>query len=134
MSEKLVLPEFQIPNYTYRARVVKVVDGDTIDVDLDVGFETTLRKRLRLMGVNAWETKGKERDKGLEAKRFAEGFLVNGKEIWVQTLMDAKGKYGRVLAFVWREALDTDGTSVFDCLNEQLIAKGHGVAYMTGSK
>ena len=64
------IPTFQLPSYVYKATVVKVVDADTIDVRLDVGFDTHVFKRLRFLLVDAWETRGEEREKGLAAKEY----------------------------------------------------------------
>jgi len=118
--------EFQRPTYTYRVKeVVKVVDGDTIDVALDVGFASYLRKRLRFMGVNTWEKSGDEKEKGLLAKARLEELLAGADNIYVQTIMDSQGKYGRVLAYVWVET-----AGVVTLVNTLLIEEGHGVEYM----
>lgn len=118
--------EFQRPTYTYRVKeVVKVVDGDTIDVQLDVGFASYLRKRLRFMGVNTWEKSGAEKEKGLLAKARLEELLDGADNIYVQTIMDSQGKYGRVLAYVWVET-----AGVVTLVNTLLIEEGHGVEYM----
>lgn len=116
--------ELQLPNYTYRATIVKVVDGDTVDVDLDVGFKTTVRKRLRFFGIDTWEVRGEEREKGLIAKARLIEMIELADNIYVQTVMDSTGKYGRVLAYFW---LETDGVLVN--VNDQLIVEGHGVPY-----
>lgn len=115
------MAELRLPNYTYRATVNRVIDGDTIDVDLDVGFNTTMRKRLRFLGIDTWEVRGSEKPQGLIAKARLEEMLQTSDKIYVQTVMDARGKYGRVLAFLWTE---TDGVLVN--VNEQLLAEGHG--------
>ena len=115
------MTELQLPNYTYRATVVKIVDGDTIDVDLDVGFNTTMRKRLRFLGIDTYEVRGVEKEQGLVAKARLTEMLNQADQIYVQTVMDAKGKYGRVLAYVWTE---TDGALMN--VNEQLLVEGHG--------
>ena len=115
-------PDFQKPSYVYKAEVVKVIDGDTMDVRLDVGFDTHIYKRLRLLGVDTWEIRGEEREKGIIAKKFVEDRVrIVQNEVYVQTEMDGEGKYGRVLAWVW---LIRIGEPV--CLNEELLAEGHG--------
>jgi len=116
-----VAPDFQPPNYTYKAEVVKVVDGDTIDVKLDVGFDTHIFKRLRLLGIDTWEIRGEEKEKGYKAKDFVLSKLkiANGI-VYVQTEMDGEGKYGRVLAWVW-----TNTVLGPVCLNEELKEHGH---------
>jgi micrococcal nuclease len=113
---------FQNPTYTYRVKeVLRVVDGDTVDVLIDVGFKTYLSKRLRFLGIDTWEVRGEEREKGLIAKARLEELLASAKTIYVQTVMDAEGKYGRVLAWVWIQT-DTDFINV----SERLLVEGHG--------
>lgn len=115
---------FTHPTYTYRVKeVIHVVDGDTIDVLIDVGFKTYLSKRLRLLGIDTWELRGDEREKGLIAKARMEELLADAEEIFVQTKMDAEGKYGRVLAWVWTKK----GLDVVN-INERLLLEGHGTA------
>jgi micrococcal nuclease len=110
------------PAYTYRAQVTRVVDGDTIDVDLDLGCHVWIHRRLRFLDVNAWETRGAEREEGLAAKAYVEQVVEAADRVIVETEMDAEGKYGRLLAYVHLVA--ADGSSA--CLNETLIAAGHG--------
>lgn len=118
-------PTFTKPVYCYRVvEVVKVVDGDTCDVLLDVGFSTYIRKRLRFLGIDTWETRGDERELGLIAKARLEELLNNADSVYVQTEMDAKGKYGRVLAWLWVQ----NGAAVTN-VNEQLLLEGHGEVY-----
>ena len=119
--------EFQLPNYVYRATVNRVVDGDTIDVDIDVGFNTTLRKRLRFLGIDTWEVRGEEKEKGLVAKARLQEILDQAEVIYVQTKMDATGKYGRVLAWVWTDC--TESGDHLTNVNELLLEEGHGTAY-----
>lgn len=117
-------PAFVRPAYSYRAEVVEVIDGDTIDVDIDVGFNITVRKRLRFLLVDTWETRGEERERGLAAKEFCSGVLSCADAVYVQTVMDAEGKYGRLLAWVWVQDDDT-----LHCLNVMLLDEGHGEVY-----
>lgn len=115
-------PEFTPPAYCYRAEVVRVIDGDTIDVQLDVGFNTHIHKRLRFLGIDTWEIRGGEREKGLAAKARLENLLaVSRNKVYVQTVMDGEGKYGRVLAWVW---VDTIAGPM--CVNMVLLEEGHG--------
>lgn len=87
--------------YKYRATVIRVVDGDTIDVDIDLGFFTVLhRQRIRLHGIDAPEVRGSERFSGLESKAWLK-HKIEGKEIELVTFKDAKGKYGRWLGVVY---------------------------------
>lgn len=113
------------PAYLYRAEVTRVVDGDTIDVDIDLGFYTWLKsQRIRMVGIDAPETRGKERPDGLEAKAFLAD-LIEGKEIIIRTYKgrdggDEKGKWGRWLGRVYINGLD---------VNQHMIETGHAEAY-----
>ena len=110
--------------YTYRAEVVKVVDGDTIDVDIDLGFEVWVRNvRLRLNRIDAYETrlyKGtteEEKELGLKAKAYLQQqFDDNPTQVYVNT--KEKGKYGRWIAEVEirRDADDIQPLNMSDAL------------------
>jgi micrococcal nuclease len=114
------VPVFTLPNYCYRCKVVRVLDGDTIDVDIDLGFNITARKRLRFLEMNAWESRGEEKSKGVIATLFMKKLLDTCDEVVVQTVMDAKGKYGRVLAWVW--VLKDEKVL---CANKVMVDEGH---------
>ncbi len=118
-----MFPEFKLPTYTYKAKVVKIIDGDTMDVKIDVGFNTHIFKRIRLLGVDTWELRGSEKEKGQVAKEYVEQIMrICEGEVFIQTEMDAEGKYGRLLAWVWSRRVGD-----YVCLNEDLLEKGHGV-------
>lgn len=109
--------------WEYFAKVVKVYDGDTITVDVDLGFGVSFRKMtVRLYGINAPEVRGPERQKGLEARDWLRDRIL-GKEVRIRTVQDRKGKYGRYLAFVYtiEGGSSVDGTS----LNDQLVRFGY---------
>ncbi|NPV12534.1 MAG: nuclease [Ignavibacteria bacterium] len=94
-----------MPNklYHYRAVVVGVYDGDTINVNIDLGLSTWINnEKLRLARINAPEIKGKERAKGLKSRDFLRDLLIN-KKVIIQTIKDRKEKYGRYLAEIWLE-------------------------------
>lgn len=83
--------------YSYNARILAVVDGDTVDADIDLGLYVHTVARLRLLGINAPEIHGPEHDAGQRAKaRLAA--LVEGKTIVITTHKDEREKYGRFLA------------------------------------
>lgn len=111
------------PAYTYRAELVRVIDGDTIVVDLDLGLGIWVRKQyLRLYGINTPELRGDDREAGHRAKLFAIEKLHGAHKLVVQTHKgDSKGKYGRWLATVW--CLDFDGNWLN--LNEELVVTSH---------
>ncbi len=118
----MIIPEYKDPQYCYRAKVVNIVDGDTIDVDMDLGCNIHVFKRLRLLGIDTWEVRGKEREHGLIAKQFVIDKLAEvDNNVMVQTKMDSEGKYGRLLAWVWTKPNETPV-----CLNEELLNEGHG--------
>jgi len=102
--------------YEYKAVVTKVYDGDTITVDIELGFGIFFNKqKLRLAYINTPEVRGEEREQGLVSRdRVRE--LIMGKEIKIKTYKDSKGKYGRWIAEVFY------GDNVN--LNEQLINEG----------
>ena len=90
--------------YKYRATVIRVIHGDTIDVDIDLGFFTVIHKqRIRLHGIDAPEVRGSERFSGLESKEWLK-HKIEGKEIELATFKDAKGKYGRWLGVIYFES------------------------------
>lgn len=112
--------DFAKPDYTYKVTVDRVVDGDTIDVLIDVGFKTTVFKRLRLLNLDTEELRDSDpirRQKAKDAKAFLEDFLDTDNQVYIQTVMDSTGKYGRLLAWVWVEQGD-DLISVNDLLFE----------------
>ncbi|MCA9693084.1 MAG: hypothetical protein R3A51_11295 [Nannocystaceae bacterium] len=115
--------------YEYRARVQRVIDGDTFDFDVDVGFYISLRMRVRLRGVNTPELRGDERERGLAAKEFVVEQLPVGSYALIRT---AKiGKYGRYIADVRYlpgtpdasvEALQADGVDLAQALLKRKLA------------
>ncbi|HIE50317.1 MAG TPA: hypothetical protein EYP85_01040 [Armatimonadetes bacterium] len=111
--------------YRYKATVVRVVDGDTLDVDVDLGFYVRQRMRLRLRGINAPELRGPERARGLEAKAFVAETLSRVPFVAVRTYKI--GKYGRYIADVYFLEGCDDAEEVFargQCLNDLLVEKG----------
>jgi micrococcal nuclease len=106
--------------YQYKAELIEVVDGDTYDFWVDLGFESFKRVRVRLLGLDTHEIYGTEKSSaeyrhGLEEKRFAEEQLSEADEIYLRTYKnDETGKYGRYLAEVY-----VDGDDVKELLTEQ---------------
>lgn len=118
--------------YIYRVRQVhKVVDGDTIDVDIDLGFDVSLAKRVRLAGVDTPESRTKdevEKKLGLESKDWLKNRLQFAKNIIIKTeLPDSTEKYGRILGWLYIN----DETS---SLNEQMIQEGYAWSYLGDTK
>ncbi len=85
-------------NYTYKAHVNRVVDGDTFDVTIDLGFRITTFQRLRLVKVNTPEIRGSERSEGLKVKEYVKE-LIEGKDLSIETFKI--GKFGRYVAEVY---------------------------------
>ena len=117
--------ELLLPNYSYRATVINIVDGDTIDVLLDLGFGISATKRLRFLDIDAYEHRGVERELGLKATVRLTELLDASSRVIVETIMDAEGKYGRVLAYVWI----VDENDVPINVNYVLLAEGHATEY-----
>ena len=87
--------------YEYRCKVVKIIDGDTVDVDIDLGFGVWLHKeRVRMYGIDTPESRTRdleEKKYGLAAKKFLTGMLDDDAGIILKTHKDATGKFGRIL-------------------------------------
>jgi micrococcal nuclease len=112
--------------YHYKVKVVKVVDGDTIYGDVDLGFNITQKKmEFRFAGINTPELRGENREAGLLAKEYVAQRILD-KEIMVLTKKDTKEKFGRYLAWVY---YNVDGEWV--CLNEELIEQGLAIPFMS---
>jgi len=121
--------------YIYRAKLDRVVDGDTIDAMIDVGFDIWVKKRIRYMGVDTWESRTRDLDekkKGLAAKARNIELLteVSAKSGYFRLKSHGVGKYGRVLGEIFIQ--DSDGKSM--CINEQLKIEGHAYEYFGGKK
>jgi len=95
--------------YEYRAKVTHVVDGDTIDVRVDLGFKIYFDIRLRLFGIDTPELRGEEYEAGMKAKRFVEEKVLD-REVIVKTHKDKTGKYGRYLAEVFYDDVSLNQT------------------------
>lgn len=113
--------------YEYRVKkVLEVVDGDTIDVEIDLGFDISFTSRVRLAGIDTPESRTKdvtEKKLGLEAKEYLKHKLENAINIVIQTEKpDSAEKYGRILGWLF---IGTDGKS----LNDQMISDGYAWAY-----
>ena len=118
--------------YIYRIRTIsKVVDGDTIDADIDLGFDISLSKRIRLAGIDTPEsrtTNAKEKAMGLESKEWLKKTLEGAKDILIKTeLPDSTEKYGRIIGHLFINGQETS-------LNNQMIAEGYALAYDGGTK
>jgi micrococcal nuclease len=121
--------------YIYRGKLERVVDGDTIDALIDVGFDIWVKKRIRYSGIDTWESRTRdleEKAKGLEAKARNKELLmeISSKSGYFRLKSYGVGKYGRVLGEIFIE--DKDGKQYN--INETLISEGHAYVYDGGKK
>lgn len=115
----------KMDKHIYSAKVVRVVDGDTADAMIDLGFDTWVKKRIRFYGVDTWESRTRnleEKKKGLAAKDFVKDLLENSDEGKFLLKSHGVGKYGRVLGELFVKGHDTS-------VNELLKENGHAYEY-----
>ena len=84
--------------YDYRCIIRRVVDGDTIDVDIDLGFDVWHRERVRVYGIDTPEVRGPKKAEGLVSAERVRELLPEGSQRIIQIVFDRRGKFGRVLA------------------------------------
>jgi micrococcal nuclease len=115
----------------YVKKVEGIVDGDTIDVLIDLGFDILFASRVRLAGIDTPESRTKdlaEKKLGLEAKEYLKYKLKDAKSVKIKTeKMDSSEKYGRILGWVF---IDNQEISI----NEQMIAEGYAWGYLGDTK
>lgn len=116
--------------HEYKATMLRIVDGDTVDVDIDLGFGVWLRRqRIRLYGMDTPESRTRdleEKHYGNLAKNFIKDRLPVGTVFKIRTEKDSKGKFGRILGIL----LDSNDISI----NDTMIAQGYAVPYHGQSK
>ena len=115
----------KMDKHIYSAKVVRVVDGDTADAMIDLGFDTWVKKRIRFYGVDTWESRTRnleEKKKGLAAKEFVKDLLENSDEGKFLLKSHGVGKYGRVLGELFVKGHETS-------VNELLKENGHAYEY-----
>jgi len=120
----------QISKYEYSAKLVRVVDGDTCDALIDLGFNTWVKKRIRFKGIDTWESRTRdleEKKKGLIAKAYTKDLLENSDEGKFVLKSYGVGKYGRVLADLFVKGHEIS-------VNQLLIENGHAYKYEGGKK
>jgi len=115
--------------YTYQASVERVIDGDTLWVNLDLGFRTWIKQKIRLKGIDAPEL---TTAKGRQAKRLVERAIKGLDFIIIKTYKDRSDKYDRYLADIFYRAAEKDGNVVAqegEHLNQQLLQEGLAVIW-----
>ena len=120
----------EINKYEYSAKLDRVVDGDTCDALIDLGFNTWVKKRIRFKGIDTWESRTRdleEKKKGLEAKAYTKHLLEDSDEGKFVLKSYGVGKYGRVLADLFVKGHETS-------VNQLLIENGHAYEYEGGKK
>ena len=125
--------------YIYRVKqVIKVVDGDTIDVAIDLGFDISLTKRVRLSGVDTPESRTtdiKEKTLGLEVKEWLKKKLQDQTDIIIKTeLPDSTEKYGRILGQLFVGDKEVMSVNKKKSVNQQMIDEGYAWSYKGDTK
>ena len=119
----------KVEPYIYNARLIRVVDGDTADAWIDCGFNISVKKRIRFMGVDTWECRTRnleEKALGLKAKAYTKEMLERNEGNFL-VKSHGVGKYGRLLGELFVEGEETS-------LNELLKENGHAYEYDGGTK
>jgi len=117
--------------FFYAAKVLHVVDGDTVDLMIDLGFNIHHEIRVRLYGVDTPEsrtTNVAEKAAGLKSKAFVTAWTANNPNVFIQTMKDKNEKYGRILANMYADEAKTE------CLNTRLVTEGFAKAYFGDKK
>ena len=115
----------------YVKKVTKVVDGDTIDVEIDLGFDISFSSRVRLAGIDTPESRTSDKAEkalGLEAKAYLKHEIEASKSVVIKTKkMDSSEKYGRILGWVFLDGAELS-------LNEKMINDGYAWGYLGETK
>ena len=115
----------EVKKYGYSCKLDRVVDGDTCDALIDLGFDTWVKKRIRFKGVDTWECRTRDKEekvKGLAAKAFTKDLLENSDDGKFSIISYGTGKYGRVLGELFIKGYEVS-------LNQLLIENGHAYEY-----
>ena len=113
--------------YNYKIEVLRVIDGDTIDAEIDLGFDVKIKKRIRFMGINTPESRTRdleEKARGLAAKDFVVEMMKKHNNKFILHSQGV-GKYGRCLGNIFFGDKN---------LNDMLITEGHAVEYFGGKR
>ena len=114
--------------YEYSCGITRIVDGDTVDCEIDLGFDITYKSRVRLYGIDTPESRTRDLDekaRGKLAAKFLSDAILHADKLVIQTKLDKKGKFGRVLGVIVADDVD---------LNQAMIDNHLAVAYTGQSK
>ena len=117
-------------DYIYKIKVTRVVDGDTIDAEIDLGFDLKLNKRIRLYGINTPETRTRDKEekkRGLAAKKFLQQIVDEQEGVLFLKSLD-QGKVGRCIGVLFERDFDDQS------INDVLVQEGHAVEYFGGKR
>ena len=115
------------PAYRYKAKIKRIIDGDSLVVDFDLGLNVWLKdQHIRLYAINTPEIRGPERPEGLKAKMRLQTIADTAAEVIIETYKDKTGKYGRWLGTVWVRQL---GQEKFADANQMLLDGGFAEPY-----
>ena len=120
----------QVKKFGYSCKLDRVVDGDTCDALIDLGFDTYVKKRIRFYGVDTWESRTRNKEekvKGLAAKAYVKDLLENSDGGKFSIISHGVGKYGRVLGELFVKGHEKS-------VNELLKENGHAYEYDGGKK
>tara|TARA_Y100001937_G_C6978548_1_gene266613 strand:+ start:234 stop:620 length:387 start_codon:yes stop_codon:yes gene_type:complete len=120
----------QVKKFGYSCKLDRVVDGDTCDALIDLGFDTFVKKRIRFYGVDTWESRTRNKEekvKGLAAKAYVKNLLENSDDGKFSIISHGVGKYGRVLGELFVKGHEKS-------VNELLKENGHAYEYDGGKK
>lgn len=125
--------------YEYKAKVLRVIDGDGVELDIDCGLSVHVHERCRLYGINAPETHGVKKDseeyaRGVMASIFLKE-LIEGEEVLIRTHKDKRGKYGRYLVEIWEYTETDEGLALIrPSVNAEMVEAGHAEPYFGGKR
>jgi micrococcal nuclease len=115
--------------YDYHCTVLRIVDGDTLDVDIDLGFSTVLKKqRIRMYGIDTPESRTRDKEekvRGLLSKHFLQDLCPVGSTVRLDS--HGKGKFGRILGEIYTSDDDRN-------INQLMCSEGYAVEYGGGNK
>jgi micrococcal nuclease len=114
--------------YEYKCHVSRIIDGDSIEASIDLGFGIMFNSKVRLYGIDTPESRTRDEDekvRGLLAKQYLESKINSAKQVIIQTEKDAKGKFGRVLGRLFADEIN---------INQSMIDNHLAVEYFGQSK